>query len=237
MALTLFTNPEYNFVGEQKANMAYSLPSLVQEITSKTELLPLPGKLSSLVAGLPRGCISEIVGQRSGRRSAGCAALVHSILAESIARGEICALVDWANSFDPANALRNGVTLQQLLWVRCDRRMDRALKVADALLHTGGFGVVVLDLYGIAPGTLRQISLSWWYRFRKAIEHSPAILAIAGDQAVSGSCASCVIEIERRRTRWSGSMQFPLFAGIDLQGSLRKPGRAASVFLCANIAG
>jgi hypothetical protein len=213
--------------------MTHSLPSLVQEVKTKTELLPLPGELSSLVAGLPRGCISEII----GRRSAGCAALVHSILAESIARGEICALVDWANSFDPANALRNGVTLQQLLWVRCDRRMDRALKAADALLHTGGFGVVVLDLYGIAPSMLRQIPLSWWYRFRRAIEHSPTILAIAGDRAVSGSCASCVIEIEHRRTRWSGSMQFPLFAGIDLQGSLRKPGRAASVRICANIAG
>jgi RecA DNA recombination protein len=213
--------------------MATVLPSLVQEVTTKTEPLPLPGKLSSLVAGLPRGCISEIIGQRS----AGCAALVHSILAESIARGEICALVDWANSFDPAKALRNGVTLQQLLWVRCGRRMDRALKVADVLLHTGGFGVVVLDLYGIAPSTLRRIPLPWWYRFRRAIEHSPTILAIAGDQAVGGSCASCIIEIEHRRTRWSGSMQFPLFAGIDLQGSLRKPGRAASVLLCANLAG
>ena len=218
-----------------------SLHSPVQEITTKAELLPLPGKLASLVSGLPRGCISEIVGQRSGhgsgQRSAGCAALLHSILAASIARGEICALVDGANSFDPANALRNGVTLQQLLWVRCDRRVDWALKAADALLHTGGFGVVALDLYGIAPGTLRRIPLSWWYRFRRAIEHSPAILAIAGEQPVSGSCASCVIEIERRRTRWSGSMQFPLLAGIDLQGSLRKPARAASVLLSANMAG
>jgi RecA DNA recombination protein len=213
--------------------MANLLPSPVLELTTEAELLPLPGKLSSLVAGLPRGCISEIVGQRS----AGCAALLHSILAESIARGEICALVDGANGFDPANALRNGVTLQQLLWVRCGRRMDRALKVADVLLHTGGFGVVALDLYGIAPGTLRKISLSWWYRFRRAIEHSPTILVIAGDHAVSGSCASCVIEIERRRTRWSGSAQFPLFAGIELEGSLRKPARAASVLLSANLAG
>jgi hypothetical protein len=225
--------------------MPYSLHSLVQEAVPQPELLPLPGKLSSLLAGLPRGCISEIVGQGSGQpsghgsgqRSAGCAAVLHSILAESIARGEICALVDGANCFDPASALRNGVALQQLLWVRCDRRMDRALKAADALLHTGGFGVVVLDLYGIAPGTLRHIPLSWWYRFRKAIEHSPTILAIAGDQPVSGSCASCIIEIERRRTRWSGSRQFPLLAGIEFEGSLRKPARVASVLLCAGMAG
>lgn len=217
--------------------MTHPLPTSILEPASQAELLPLPEKLSSLVAGLPRGCISEIVGQRSGRYSAGCAALLHSILVASLARGEICALVDGTNCFDPANALRNGVTLQQLLWVRCDRRVDWALKAADALLHTGGFGVVALDLYGIAPGTLRKIPLSWWYRFRMAIEHSPAILAIAADQPVSGSCASCIIEIERRRARWSGSAQFPLLAGIELEGSLRKPARAPSVRLSANLAG
>ena len=200
--------------------------------TGAPELLPLPGSLASF-AGLPRGSISEIIGGRSSGRTA----LVHAILAESIARGEICALVDWANSFDPATACRNGVALEKLLWAQCDHQPDRALKIADLLLHTGGFGVVALDLYGIPANSLRRIPLSWWHRFRRAIENAPTILLIAGNQPVAGSCASCVIEMEQRQTLWSGSEHVPLFAGIEAQGTSRKPVHAESVLLRASMAG
>ena len=202
---------------------------------TETELLPLPDRLASF-AGLPRGSICEIIGSRSGGRSSGRTALVHAILAESIARGEICALVDWANSFDPATACRNGVALEKLLWVQCGHQPDRALKVADLLLHTGGFGVVALDLCDVPPNTLRRIPLSWWHRFRRAIENAPTILLIAGNQPVAGSCAACVIEMKQRQTLWSGSEHVPLFAGIEAQGTSRKPIRAESVLLRASVA-
>lgn len=212
--------------------MPAPLHSFLREPPKERELLPLPGDMSSL-AGLPRGSISEII----GRRSAGRTALAHSILAASTKRGELCALVDWANSFDPATSLRNGVNLEKLLWVRCDRQPDRALKAADLLLHTGGFGVVAFDFCDAAPNILRRIPLSWWYRFRKAIENTPTVLVVIGNQPIAGSCASCIIEMEHRKTRWFGSMQFPLLAGVDLKGSSQKPMRAESVFLRADVAG
>ena len=190
-------------------------PKIFLEVERKAELFPLPGQF----AGLPRGSISEIIGDRSS----GSTALVHAILAESTGRGEICALVDWANTFDPATALRNGVILGNLLWVRCDRQPDIALKVADQILHTGGFGGVVLDLYSVAPNVLRRIPLSWWYRFRKAIEHTSTILAITSNQPVTGSCASCVIQLQHRETLWSGSARTPMLSGIDLQSTSKKP--------------
>jgi hypothetical protein len=202
--------------------------------TGPAELLPLPGGLASL-AGLPRGGISEIIGGRSSGRTA----LVHAILAESMARGEICAVVDWANSFDPATARGNGVALEKLLWVRCDHQPDRALKVADVLLHTGGFGVVALDLYDVPANILRRIPLSWWHRFRREIERTPGILLVAGSQSVAGSCASCVIEMEQRQTLWSGSEHVPVLAGIEAQGIPRKPrepNRAESVLFRASVA-
>jgi recombination protein RecA len=85
---------------------------------------------------LPRGAISEIL----GRPSSGRTALLHAMLAESLSRGEICAFIDCADSFDPATARNNGVTLERLLWVRCGQKPDRAsleraLKAADWILH------------------------------------------------------------------------------------------------------
>ena len=211
--------------------MVSSTQSLRHRVQPTVQLLPQPVRAPSL-AGLPRGRISEIIGPRSSGRTA----LMHSILAESTARGEACALVDWGNAFDPATALRNGVVLESLLWVRCDRQPNHALKVADLLLHTGGFGVVMLDLTGIALNILRRIPLSWWYRFRRAIENAPTILAIAGNEPVAGSCASCIIEMERRQTVWSGSAAEPLLAGIDLECTLRKTEQAGSIRLRAGTA-
>jgi len=173
---------------------------------------------------LPRGAISEIL----GRPSSGRTALLHAILAESLNRGEICAFIDCADAFDPATARNNGVALERLLWVRCNRKPDYALKAADWILHGGGFGVVILDLCDASPETLRRIPLPWWYRFRRAVESTTSILAIAGSRPIAGSCASCIIEMERRGTRWSGSAQVPVLDGIDFRAASRKPVRASA---------
>jgi hypothetical protein len=173
---------------------------------------------------LPRGAISEIV----GRPSSGRTALLHAILAEALSRGEICAFIDCADSFDPLTARNNGVALERLLWVRCGQKPENALKAADWILHGGGFGVVILDLCDASPETLRRIPLPWWYRFRRAVESTPSILAIAGSQSIAGSCVSCVIEMERRGARWSGSAQVPVLDGIDFRAASRKPVRASS---------
>jgi recA bacterial DNA recombination protein len=178
----------------------------------------------SQILRLPRGAISEIV----GRSSSGRTAFLHAILAESLSRGEICAFIDCADSFDPATAKCNGVVLERLLWVRCGQKPDCALKAADWILHGGGFGVVILDLCDASPETLRRIPLPWWFRFRRAVENTTSILAIAGSHSIAGSCASSVIEMERRGIRWSGSAQVPVLDGIDLRAASRKPVRASA---------
>src|SRR5262245_59011804 len=71
--------------------------------------------LDALTGGLPRGAITEIFGPpSSGRTSA-----MVSVLAEAIARNEVCALVDGNDAFDPKSAASAGVDLNRLLWVRC----------------------------------------------------------------------------------------------------------------------
>ena len=88
--------------------------------------------------------------------------------------------------------------------------------------------MVVLDLCDASPEMLRRIPLPWWFRFRRALESTTSILAIAGSQSIAGSCASCIIDMERRGVRWSGSTQVPVLNGIDFRVASRKPVRASA---------
>jgi hypothetical protein len=183
---------------------------------------------SSLMAQLSRGSISEIVGASSSGRTS----LMQAILKNSIAQGEICALIDWSDSFEPANARRNGIDLENLLWVRGARRPLKVIvKIADLILHIGGFGVVVLDLCEVSPPAIKNIPLSWWYRLRKVIEHTPAMLVIVASCSASGPCASQVIDMRCDGALWSGSREFPLLKGFSLEAIARKPVRAVPVSL------
>jgi hypothetical protein len=71
--------------------------------------------VDELTGGLPRGCLTEICGPASSGRTS----LILSALAEATARGEVCALVDASDCFDPLSAEQAGVDLERLLWVRC----------------------------------------------------------------------------------------------------------------------
>ena len=128
-------------------------------------------EMGSPIPDLPTGAITEI----SGAISSGRTTLMHSILAEATQRGEFCALVDSLGAFDPQSAAQAGVDLQWLLWVRGNARIDHAMKAADLILHSGGFGVIVLDLCEVAVRDLNRIPLSYWYRFRRWWEYERAM--------------------------------------------------------------
>lgn len=163
---------------------------------------------------LPIGAITEI----SGAISSGRTSLTHSILAEATDRGEFCALVDPLGAFDPQSAVQAGVDPRRLLWVRGNARIDHAMKAADLILHSGGFGVIVLDLCEVAVRDLNRIPLSYWYRFRRAVENTPAMFIVASQHALVKSCARVHLEVRRERVQWRG----PLFNGIDSQVQPRK---------------
>ncbi|HUJ51026.1 MAG TPA: hypothetical protein VLW25_12535, partial [Bryobacteraceae bacterium] len=156
--------------------------------------------LDQLIDGFPRGAISEIIGPESSGR----ATVIHSLLAASTSKYEICAYVDTDDSFDPVSAAAAGVALSQLLWIRCGHNAGHALKTADALLHAGGFGVVVLDLCQITPCIANRIPISYWYRFRRAIENTSAILALVEKEPLAKSCASLMLEMKRKKAVWKG---------------------------------
>jgi hypothetical protein len=177
--------------------------------------------LDALIEGFPRGAISEIIGQESSGRTT----LVHALLAASTAKFEICAYVDTSDSFDPVSAAAAGVALAQLVWIRCGNDAGHALKAADYLLHAGGFGAVVLDLGQVPPRISNRIPISYWYRFRLAIENTPTILALLEKDPLAKSCAALMLEMKRKKTVWTGAPGFELLREVELEAIPRKPVR------------
>ncbi len=154
--------------------------------------------LDAVVGGLPRGTMTEICGPPcSGRTS-----VLLSALAARTAEGEMCALIDARDSFDPALASAAGVALQQVLWVRC-QNADQALRATDLLIQAGGFGLVAVDLSDIAPKIVRYVPLNAWFRFRRAVEDTSTILMVLEQEANAKTCASLVLRLEARPAEWS----------------------------------
>ena len=187
-----------------------------------TGLAPLDALLTQgKVGGFPRGAISEILGPESSGRTT----LVHSLLAASTTQLEICAYVDTDDSFDPVSAAASGVALSQLVWIRCGHNAGHALKAVDYLLHAGGFGAIVLDLCQVPARIANRIPISYWYRFRRAIENTPTILALLQREPMAASCTSLMLELDRKKTIWTGAPGFSLLREVELEVTSRKPVR------------
>lgn len=184
----------------------------------KFPALPVPGLKQLLAQGICRGAIAEV----SGRRSSGRTAIALHILAQATGRGEICAVIDLYNNFHPASAQAAGVELDRIVWVGCQGNAEHAMRATDLLLHAGGFGVVILDLCEAPARVLNRIPLSYWYRFRRAIEHTPAILLICANSAQAKSSVSKSIELNPKVFHWSGRAPFLLLRGMEATAVLRR---------------
>jgi recombination protein RecA len=107
------------------------------------------------------------------------------------------------------------------------KRLEQALKTTDLLLHGGGWGVVVVDLGGISWVDARRVNLSMWFRFRRAIENTPTILLLLGEESCAKSCASLVLRCQRRADNWSRAATsveagVSTFEGFEVQGEVTR---------------
>jgi hypothetical protein len=85
------------------------------------------------------------------------------------------------------------------------KRLEQALKATDLLLHSGGWGVVVVDLGSISWANARRIPLSTWFRFQRIVENTPTILLLLGEEPCAKSCASLVLRCQRGEEKWSSA--------------------------------
>ena len=172
-----------------------------------------PACLSTGIQGIdfPRGRISEIAGPSSSGRTS----LLDSLLASATSRGEHCVLIDTRDSFDPPSAAAYGVRLEKLIWIRCRGNAEHALRAADMVLHSGGFGVVALDLADVPAAGLNRIPPTAWFRFRRVVEPTPTIFVVLANRPITKSCSTLLIETRRRSVKF--------LRGVDYEIASRKP--------------
>lgn len=76
-----------------------------------------------------------------------------------------------------------------------EHRLEQVLRATDLLLESGGFGLIVLDLGDLPPQSARRIPLTTWFRFRRAVEHTPTILLAIEQHSIAGSCSSLLLRL------------------------------------------
>ncbi|MGB6814699.1 MAG: hypothetical protein WBE23_17495 [Candidatus Sulfotelmatobacter sp.] len=231
---------------------------------SQLAVRPAPEMVSSgivamdvLTGGLPRGCLTEICGPASSGRTT----LLLAALAAATRRGECCALVDASDALDPQLAAAAGVELDRLLWVRCgenspEKSLEQLLRATDLLLESGGFGLIALDLGDLPEQAARRIPLTTWFRFRRAVEHTPTVLLAVERQSIAGSCSSLLVKLGLIKMGESGNrageqpehFQFlspthaQLLTGLEMKAELvrsrldRKPVRPAEITFASKTA-
>jgi recombination protein RecA len=191
-------------------------------------------ELDALTGGLPRGCLTEICGPASsGRTSVLLAALAHatqrgevcalvdasdaldptSAASAGIKMGRLlwvrCKKTVPSSRFPvlssfPEHNFRN--SNQRELHERrgSESQLEQVMKVTDLLLQSNGFGMIVLDLADIPVRSARRIPLASWFRFRRAIEHTPTVLLVLEQQPIAGSCSSVLLKVSAVRSQMSG---------------------------------
>jgi hypothetical protein len=123
-----------------------------------------------------------------------------------MAQGHNCVWIDTPDAFDPRSADAAGVRLAQLLWVRCHRNPEHALKAADLLVRAGGFSLVVLVLSGVPIRITNRISMATWFRLRHGAEHTSTVFIVTAENSNTGSCANLQLAMKRDRIFWSKNL-------------------------------
>lgn len=191
-------------------------------------------ELDALTGGLPRGCLTEICGSASsGRTSILLAALANatrrgevcalvdasdaldptSAASAGIEMGRLlwvrCKKTVPSSRFPVLSSLPEhnfGHSNQSKLSAErgWESKLEQVMKVTDLLLQSNGFGMIVLDLADIPVRSARRIPLASWFRFRRAIEHTPTVLLVLEQQPIAGSCSSVLLKVSAVRPRVSG---------------------------------
>lgn len=212
-----------------------SLPLARPEHTLAPSGLPrLDGRLGG---GWPQGQVSEVVGPPSSGRTL----IVARSLAAATRRGELAALVDATDVFDPPSAAAADVAWSHLLWVRgvpavhgrsarevIDRLVDRAVKAAALVLSAGGFGVLVLDLADVPALALRRVPFTTWLRLQRMVEGRDTVVLLVAPVCLGRSSGGVSVVLSPANSRaacgeWRGALgRARLFTGVTAQATLRR---------------
>src|ERR1700676_904097 len=112
------------------------------------------------------------------------------------------------SSCDPYQGMPSGIPQvagKKFGFSRWEAQLGQMLKVTDLLLQSNGFGMIALDLGDVPVSSARRIPLTSWFRFRRAIEHTPTALLVLEQQPIAGSCSSVLVKVSGVRCQVSGA--------------------------------
>src|SRR5271156_1896572 len=161
-------------------------------------------EIDSMSGGVPVSGLTEICG--IGKTSVLVSLLAHA------SNEHYCALVDATDTFDPVTAEAAGADLSRLLWVRCGktrqklRPLEQAFKVADTLLQSSGFGLIVVDLSDIVEKIVHKVPPSSWFRFSRVVENQATALVFLAQRPHATSCAGLVVQLTAAPATFSGKL-------------------------------
>src|SRR4051794_24997365 len=198
-----------------------TLTTAIPQADPRDEQALAPSGVSALDArlggGFPRGQLSEVIGPRSSGRTS----LLLQTLAAATARGELVALVDALDMFDPGSAAAAGVDLDRLLWIRghlvtnqglCrelnQRAIEQAIRAFTLVLQAGNFGLVVFDVAEAPADAVRRLPFTTWLRLPGMGGGRQTACGVVGGGTVGGRSGGGPFEI--RGTGWgSGGKNRP----------------------------
>jgi hypothetical protein len=177
-----------------------------------------------LGGGLPHGHLSEIVGPRSSGRTS----LLLHMLARVTTRGHLAALVDVLDMFDVESAVRAGIDLDRLLWIRghvavnaglCrdsnQRALEQAIRALALVLSAGNFGLVAFDAGDVPSDALKRLPFTTWLRLQRLIEGGQTICVLVGSQPMARSTAGLTVKLDRAEQAGQiGNVR--VFRGLDV---------------------
>jgi hypothetical protein len=217
-----------------RAQIEESLPSAFAVYT-RIQRGNLPTGISaidSLVQGVPLNALTEICG--SNIASSGKTSVMASLLAQA-SQDCFCALVDASDAFDPESGYSAGINFSKMLWVRCGksktrlRPLEQAFKVADILLQSSGFGLIVVDLSTISERMICKVPLSTWFRFSRVVEKQSTALVFIEQESHAASCAGLVLCVQAQPALPVGKLltRFDLKVEV-VRRCTKKPARSES---------
>jgi hypothetical protein len=183
----------------------------------------IPDLDALLVGGFQPGQLGEVAGPPSSGRTSVALAL----LARTTAAGEVAAVVDGTDSFDPSSAEAAGVSLDRVLWVRAPG-LREALRSTERLLEARGFALVVLDL---AIADLR-VAPAAWPRLARAAARSETALVLLSARRQAGTHAGLAVELKPTRAHFTGTPS--LLEGLEIEAALVRH-RSAPVLRSASV--
>lgn len=183
----------------------------------------------ALGGGWARGELSEAVGPRSSGRTW----LLHTTLAAASQRGEVVALVDAIDRFDPRSATAMGLDLTRLLWIRgpaltaertrptlLDEAVSKAVRAFDLVIRAGGFAIVALDLADMPPRRIHALPLATWMRIAHENAGRDTAAVLIAEAPVSRSAGGVSVRLSATGI-WAGtSIQQRRFARLDLRADV-----------------